>query len=180
MSKLTPNMRHQRKAVLKLVLLSLSIFLMSAWGVIEKKEAEAAALLAGPGELETIQIGEGRSTVPRDERVAKTAAPGSSTEVPLVAGEPGEVESVEAAVATVTPAVNDCLMRWWMRDPALSEEVTLALTVGASGLEAARVLEHEGVPDGQLSCLGAALTTTWPSQPESETMSFEFAYMAGK
>ena len=153
MSDLTPQMRHQRKAVLKLVLLSLSIFLVSLWGVKEE---------------EPVQTHKGTATMKAPPRSPKaetprTWSPGSRSAVPLVRSEgaAGDAAAGVATVASVTPAVRDCLVQWWMMDPALEGDVRIALTSGPTGLVSAAVLDHEGAPEAAVGCLGEALGGDW-------------------
>jgi len=167
MAKLTPQMRHQRKSVVKLLMLSFSVFLMSLWGIAEGGKDSVEAL------AEKSRLANEAAKTPK---VPKTWSPGSRTVVPpaAVASDPSEVEDVGAAVddalMAATPAVQDCLTQWWMMDPALEGEVRFELTVGATGLVDAQVLDHDGVHKGSLACLGAALgTVDWPVSAESLT-----------
>ena len=162
MPKLSPQMRHQRKAALKLVLLSLSIFLVSLWGVKEEGSAQA-------------EVRKGTATMkapprPPKAEAPKTWSPGGRVEVPLEEGSTeGSAEGLTVAevVAGVTPAVQDCLVQWWMMDSALEGDVRLELTVGPAGLAAARVVDHDGVPEGVVGCLGGALGAgVWPGSAE--------------
>ena len=85
---------------------------------------------------------------------------------------PDVVEVPEAeAPAAVMPPMRACLVDWTAIDPNVAGHVLVELRLGAMGLVAADLLDHDAAPPKVLECLGDALyNADWPAPAEGEAI----------
>lgn len=203
---------QQRRMVLRLLVISLAVFLASLWGWMQRREGAAPAAAEGPiaerpcgGEREDgrpddagaeNRSSRGHSEEPRSYRpgastaiprpaTTRTAPPEEAGDSPLDRrADPGPdrsmtPEAIREIVEAIKPDIEDCLIQWWMLDPALEGEVMMRFSLGPEGLEHVSIEEHSGVPAGPLSCFGAAIYDgDWPSVTGHLDITYPFTFFS--
>jgi len=191
------DVRGQRRAVFRLVIVAGVILVMSMAGKKSRERAEAAQLVApAPAHLETSPV---QSRVTPEAREPHTFAPGARTPVPRplptrtsvappLAPAPTDTgaedlqlrEALHATLEEVVPDVRDCLQMWWMLDPALSGAVEVEFALTEQGLGEVEILDHSDVPVGPLSCFATALYgVDWPRTQKEVTVVQPFRFENG-
>ncbi|MCK6524275.1 hypothetical protein L6R49_22955 [Myxococcota bacterium] len=80
-------------------------------------------------------------------------------------------DSARLAFAAVMPPMRACLVDWTVIDPNVAGHVLVELRLGAMGLVAADILDHDAAPPEVLDCLGDALyNADWPAPAEGEAI----------
>lgn len=193
----SPEVRNQRRAVMRLVLVAGVILVMTLSGKKAQERRDAAQAEAAPpppvraaqtpapaGPSRTWSPGS-RTSVPRPvlTRTGPTpaTAPAPGTQAP---GDGAELdddaplrEALSASLEAVVPQVRDCLHQWWMIDPNLAGTVELEFVLDRQGLGEVEVLDHTDVPVGPLSCFATALfDAEWPQVASEITVVQPFRF----
>ena len=80
-------------------------------------------------------------------------------------------DSARLAFAAVMPPMRACLVDWTAIDPNVAGHALVELRLGAMGLVAADLLDHDAAPPKVLECLGDALyNADWPAPAEGEAI----------
>ena len=80
-------------------------------------------------------------------------------------------DSARLAFAAVMPPMRACLVDWTAIDPNVAGHALVELRLGAMGLVAADLLDHDAAPPKVLQCLGDALyNADWPAPAEGEAI----------
>jgi hypothetical protein len=179
----SPEIRSQRRAAFRLVVVAAVILIMTLSGKRARERtaartqelshlvaqgADQARSQPDPGPR-SFQAGS-RTRVPRP--VATRTAPDavSFLQGPAALREEwadtGDVDlkfALSASLEAVVPDVKNCLHAWWMIDPKLAGTLEVAFVLDQNGLGEVEILDHTDVPMGPLSCFATALYDAhWP------------------
>ncbi|HJN77385.1 MAG TPA: hypothetical protein QGF58_25905 [Myxococcota bacterium] len=125
---------------------------------------------------ETVDV---RPIEPIEARAPRTFTAGGKTHLHRPVGylDEGSPEvlgplSLEAAVRAVEPAVQTCMQRWWMLDPALSGKLIVGFAITTEGLQQVWIEDHEGLEEPVLTCFSDAIwgLRAWPRPAMGETV----------
>jgi hypothetical protein len=111
---------------------------------------------------------------PRLDRQSLSAPAGSDSSA-VEETESSTPDGARAGLEVLLPRLaersENCLQKWWMREPGLGETVAIELEFDSMGLIVATVLDQTAVPDDVSSCLGeAAHGMHWPGVEPQLTM----------